>query len=121
MPSHLFFYLGGSFYFCRRKIYITLTVLTIVTTLSFQNLYAGVARYVVHVATGFIIPGAHFSDRCCVGIEPGPVLQGQQKAVPPIAIFSLGQGASVFRQGHRDHMGDIATSVHKVPENKKKT
>ncbi|WP_156357544.1 hypothetical protein [Pseudomonas cannabina] len=33
--------------------------------------------------------------------------------------FSLDPAAAVFRQKHRDHVSDKATSVHKIPENEK--
>jgi hypothetical protein len=52
LPSHLFFYLGGSFFLCRRKIYIALTWVSIATALSLRNRYGGDAEGCVQGCTG---------------------------------------------------------------------
>jgi hypothetical protein len=44
LPSHLYFYLGGSFFFVSAQSYITLTLMTILTHLSFQLLYEAVVN-----------------------------------------------------------------------------
>ncbi|MFJ7282976.1 hypothetical protein [Pseudomonas sp. NPDC099000] len=50
LPSHLFYYLGGSFFFESAQSYITQTMLAILAYLTFQLLYDGVANGWVDVA-----------------------------------------------------------------------
>jgi hypothetical protein len=50
LPSHLYFCLGGSFFFVSAQSYITLTILAIRAQLSFQLLYELVVDCYIHVA-----------------------------------------------------------------------
>lgn len=92
-------------------------MLAIGAALSFQNLYGGVAECVILVGAslelfrGLFQAKASRRDSARSGLSTAS-LRGTNCF--PLVIF-----ASVFRQKHRDHMGDIATSVHKIPSNEK--
>ncbi|QXG42434.1 hypothetical protein [Pseudomonas viridiflava] len=108
---------GRPFLFlCRRKNYLTLTMLAIGAALSFQNLYGGVAECVILVGASLELflafPGKGLKERLCAVWLVNSVIARHE-------LFPLVGFASVFRQKHRDHMGDIATSVHKIPSNEK--
>ncbi|WP_170846009.1 MULTISPECIES: hypothetical protein [unclassified Pseudomonas] len=50
LPSHLFYYLGGSFFFVSAQTYIMPTLLAILAHSTFQLLYDHVANGSIHVA-----------------------------------------------------------------------
>jgi hypothetical protein len=49
LPSHLIYYLGGSFFFVSAQTYITPTILAILAYLTFRLLYGPVAKCAVEV------------------------------------------------------------------------
>ncbi|MDB6444322.1 hypothetical protein PII47_13095 [Pseudomonas sp. 21TX0197] len=72
LPSHLFFYLGGSFFFVSAQTYITLTLLAILAHSTLQLLYDHVANGSIHVAMRLFrrnrtcnLNAAYFFQRRC--------------------------------------------------------
>jgi hypothetical protein len=117
LPSHLYFCLGGSFFFVSAQTYITLTILAILAHLSFQLLYEPVVNCYVHVAN--LQSECNRTDNFNTVLKPwnqgGKVtlksFNTSLKSIDPL-LFSVAKhllpaGAVV------DHMGVNATSVHK--------
>ncbi|OCX18387.1 hypothetical protein BBI10_15335 [Pseudomonas graminis] len=117
---HLFFYMAGFFLFGVGEIYNTLTLLAIVTNLSFQFLYGLVAASFVHVATEqplFIQPcatGSLWTLNSFITHRIQPLQLPCQTTLSPFGS-GLSFDALVFKL-----VCDKATTVHKISTNMKK-
>jgi hypothetical protein len=118
---HLFFYLAGFFLFGVGEIYNTLTLLAIVTNLSFQFLYGLVAARSVHVATEqlLILKSCNYRVTLNAGFihalieSRRSIYLVETRCIPSSPGLSL--DTLVFKL-----VCDKATTVHKISTNMKK-
>ncbi|WP_143514826.1 hypothetical protein [Pseudomonas syringae] len=109
---------GRLFLFLVGGIYITLTLVAIGTALSFQILYDRVPGDFLMQAQ-CLYSSVSGSRRYVLCLIKSTQAQTVETSSPGSHAFSLDPVIPVFRQGCFDHVGDKATSVHKVPGNEK--